>query len=97
MDQRDNREIDDQISQGIHERRDLAGEFLHGRERRVVPVELADLIFLIRKCADDARAGEIFARDAKHPVKAGLHLSVERNPGEHDAEYDDAQHGDRDG
>ena len=97
VNQHDNREIDDKISQGIHERRDFAGEFLHGRERRIVPVELADFVFLVRKCADDARSGKVLARDAKHPVKTGLHLSVERDSGEHDAEYDDAQHGNRDG
>ena len=59
--------------------------------------KFAFLLLLASERAQNAHAGQVFARHAQHAVKPRLHLPIERNADDHDAEHHGEQNGDHDG
>ena len=77
-------QIDKYIRDGVQKRRNDAQYRLHFHEPRVFLFEIRDLLVLHGKCADDARARKVFARDAVDFVEGALHFAVFGNRDRHD-------------
>ena len=92
-DQGDDRAVDEDIGQGVHQGGNAAHKELQARQALILLRKLRRLLGLLMEGADDAHAAEILARAAQQAVQPGLRAAVERHGQQHDAEHDDGQQG----
>ena len=93
IDQRNDCTVQNDVSDGIHQRGNASDFLLHSGKRVVFGTELRFLCLLAPERTDHADAGQIFACGIGHAVKLCLHLAVERNRREHDRKYCGCQQG----
>ncbi len=85
--QRNDRKVDDDIGQRVHQCRDLPDVKLHFGQQGVGILKAADLQRLLIKSTHHAHAGQILAGQAQHAVQPGLYVLVQRAGEHHDAEH----------
>ena len=90
--QRDQRGVDGDVGQRVHQRTDLAGQALQAGQSRVLAVELGDFVVLAAEGAQHAGTAQVLAGQQQHAVQLGLGLFVQRHGDQHDAEHDHRQH-----
>ena len=92
-DQGDDRAVDEDVGQGVHQGGNAAHKELQTRQALILLRKLCRLLSLLMEGTDDAHAAEILARAAQKAVQPGLRAAVERHGQQHDAEHDDGQQG----
>ena len=97
VNQHEQREIDENVGERVHQSGNPADEQLLTGELLMALPEAFALGFFLAERTQNADAGEVLARLREHGVEAVLHTAVERNRDQHDAEHDNAQNRNDDG
>ena len=85
------REIHQKVGDRIHQARNPARAALARGQRAILLLEFLILRLFLAERADDARAGQVFARRAQHALQRLLNAAHHRNVDRHDAEHDQTQ------
>ena len=96
MDQHDCRDINEHVSQRVHQCAETTDELVEPRQGFIFLIKCTDLVGLLAKRTDHAHAGQVLARKPRDLIETRLCLSKERNADDHDAVHDERKNRNRD-
>ena len=90
--QHNNRAINNNISNRIHQRRNLSHILLHRSQPIITLLKPGDLTLLLIKGPQHTHPRQILPRNSQNPVKPSLHLLIKRHRNHHNTENHHRKH-----